>query len=167
MIFSCLQITFVHSSFSRTAPNMQSNPEYSVTVIGRSGPAEQEKVLASGIDSYPTHSMFNLETPYYPITPDVPDKCPECGYHVRMSLKYDHDVFHKALKTLGVSGFWHESHNLCCELEWNVCKRKILDGWSIWLIIFFWKKWVPLKIIQNVVQFWNWSLMVLERSLKQ
>ena len=116
---------------------MQSNPEYSVTVIGRSGPAEQEKVLASGIDSYPTHSMFNLETPYYPITPDVPDKCPECGYHVRMSLKYDHDVFHKALKTLGVSGFWHEPRNLCCELGTKCLQKKNFRWLKIHLVANF------------------------------
>lgn len=86
---------------------MNAHPEYSVTIIDRSAAAPVEngkKSPASGIDSYPTHSMFNLDTPFYPITPDIPDRCQQCGFHVRMSLKYDHDLFHKALQTLGYSG---------------------------------------------------------------
>ncbi|XP_063726167.1 protein phosphatase 2C-like domain-containing protein 1 [Symsagittifera roscoffensis] len=86
---------------------MNSNPEYSVTIVDRSVAAVEnkpERTLASGMDSYPTHSMFNLETPFYPITPDIPDRCEKCGFHVRMSLKYDHDLFHRALNTLGYKG---------------------------------------------------------------
>ena len=81
--------------------------EYSATIIDRSKPdKEVNKTFTSDNEpsSLLTHSMFNLDTPLYPITPDLPDRCPHCGFHIRMSLKYDHALFHKALSTLGYSG---------------------------------------------------------------
>ena len=75
---------------------MNAHPEYSVTIIDRSAAAPVEngkKSPASGIDSYPTHSMFNLDTPFYPITPDIPDRWTVLVTFKHSERTADNDIF--------------------------------------------------------------------------